>query len=54
MIQPYFEVFYSLLAGQNFRALNIPSLVILSYQLLTLVASKLVGDNKECDDSAIF
>ena len=30
------------------------SLVILGYQLLLLATSKLMGDNKEFDDSGIF
>ena len=54
MIQPYFEVFYSLLVGENFRALKIHQFVILSYQLLPLATSKLMGDNKEFNNSAIF
>ena len=55
MIQPYFEVFYSLSVGGDFRTLKIHhSLVIIGYQLLPLAASKLMGGNKQYNDSAIF
>ena len=54
MIQPFFEMLFSLLEGENFRKFEDSSLVILGYQLLPLGTSKLMGDNKEFDDLAIF
>ena len=45
MIQPYFEVFYSLLVNKKLQNIEDPSLVILGYQLLPLDTSKLMGDN---------
>ena len=54
MIQPYFEVFYSLLVGGKLQNIKDSSLVILGYQLLPLATSKLMGDNKDFNDSAIF
>ena len=53
MIQPYFEVFCSLLGGE-LQIIEDSSLVILGYQLLPLATSKLMGDNKEINNSAIF
>ena len=50
MIQPYFQVFYSLLAWQSFRTLEIHH----GYQLVLLATSKLMGDNMEFDNLAIF
>ena len=55
MIQPYFEVFYSLLVGGGeLQNIEDSLLVILGYQLLPLATSKLMGDNKKFNDSAIF
>ena len=54
MIQPYFEVFYALLVGGKLQNFEDPSLVILGYQLLPLATSKLMGDNREFNDSPIF
>ena len=55
MIQLYFEVFYSLLVGGGkLQNIEDPSLVILGYQLLPLVTSKLIGNNKEFNNTAIF
>ena len=53
MIQPYFEVSYSLLEGK-LQNTEYSALVILGYQLLLLATRKLMGDNKEFEDSAIF
>ena len=50
MIQPYFNVFYSLLkeeAPEHWR-------VSLGYQFLPLATSKLMGHNKKLDESAIL
>ena len=56
MIQQYFEVFYSTVWGEKlYRTIGRSlSLVILGYQLLSLATTKLMGDNKEFNDSAIF
>ena len=54
IIQPYFEVFYSLLVDEKLQNIEELSLVILGYQLLPLATSRLIGDNKEFDDSVIF
>ena len=54
MIQPYFEVFFLIVGGGKLQNIEDSSLVILGYQLLPLVTSKLMGDNKEFNDSAIF
>ena len=53
MIQPYFEVFSHCWQGKC-QNIDDPSLVILGYKLLPLATSKLMGDNKEFNDSAIF
>ena len=55
MIQPYFEVFYTWLeGGGELQNIEDPSLLGLGYQMLLLASSKLMGDNKEFDESAIF
>ena len=54
MIQPYFEVFLLIVGGGKLQNIEDSTLVILGYQLLPLATSKLIGDNKEFNDSAIF
>ena len=54
MIQPYLEVFYSLPGWGKLQNIEDSSLVILGYQLLPLETSKLIGDNEEFGNSAIF
>ena len=54
MIQPFFEVFFPLLAGEKLQKNEDSSFMILGYQSLPLATSKLMGDNKEFIDSAIF
>ena len=40
--------------GEKLQNIEDSSLVILSYQLLPLATSKLMDDNEEFNDSAIF
>ena len=54
LIQPYFEMFCSLVEGKAIESIEGLSLVILGFQLLPLATSKLMGNHKEFDDSAIF
>ena len=53
MIQPYFKVLL-IVGGGKLQNIEDSSLVILRYQLLPLATNKLMGDNKEFNDSAIF
>ena len=54
MIKAYFEVFYSLLEGRKLQNIEDSSVVILGYQLLPLTTNKVLDDNKEFEESAIF
>ena len=54
MIQPYFEVFYSLLEGETFRTLTMNHWSSLVTNCCLLKQSKLMGDNKKFGDSAIL
>ena len=53
MFQTYFEVFYSLCAGE-LMTIEDPSLSAHGYQLLSIATSYLVGNNRELDVSDIF
>ena len=54
MFQPYFEVFYSMLVGEDIQNINNTSLVSPGYQLLPLETSQLMGENSKFDVSTIF
>ena len=54
MIHPYFEVFCSLLAGENFRTLKIHHWWSLVTNCCPQAICKLMGGNKEINDWAIF
>ena len=43
-----------IVGGEKLQNIEDSSLVILGYQMLPLATSKLMGDNKEFNDSAIF
>ena len=49
-----FQGIFLIVGGGKLQNIENPSLVILGYQLLLLTASKLKGNNKEFEDSAIF
>ena len=54
MIQPLFWGVLLIVGGGKLQIIEDSSLVILGYQLLSLATSKLMGDNKEFNDSALF